>query len=137
MPSRSRHDSTHDRGAVGLLSVREEQLAGILTVPEKPNGRTVLIPWGTNNRAIVRNKRGESAFGAHCRRRGLPRLPFRLAGSWRERRQLSRREMSSPLIEELEAASTWLASQGLDRIVIVANCFGGWSLDGGSETGRT
>lgn len=102
-------------------------LAGILTVPNQPNGRTVLIPWGTSTapssgingvRARLARTLGDEGFHA---------FRFDYPGVGESDGDYHAGDMSSPLVEELEAASNWLAGQGLDRIVIVANCFGGWS----------
>jgi pimeloyl-ACP methyl ester carboxylesterase len=105
----------------------KNNLAGILTVPEKPNGRTVLIPWGTSTAPSSGINGVRARLARTVADEGFHAFRFDWPGVGESDGNYHAGEMSSPLIEELEAASTWLASQGLDRIVIVANCFGGWS----------
>jgi len=105
----------------------KNNLAGILTVPENPNGRTVLIPWGTSTAPSSGINGVRARLARTVADEGFHAFRFDWPGVGESDGNYHAGEMSSPLIEELEAASTWLASQGLDRIVIVANCFGGWS----------
>jgi len=102
-------------------------LAGILTVPPEPNGRTVLIPWGAGpfpssgrNRVRARLARTLAAEGFHSFRFDYP-------GVGESEGEFRSVDMAAPNTEEIVAASTWLTSQGLPRIVVVGHCFGGWS----------
>lgn len=102
-------------------------LAGILAVPTDPKGRAVLIPWGgggfpssARNRVRVRLARALASEGFHA-------LRFDNAGVGESEGQYQEPDLTKPNIEEIVAASAFLASQGLDRQVVIANCFGGWS----------
>ena len=102
-------------------------LAGILTVADRPNGRTILLPWGTSTAPSS----GVNGVRTHLARtlagEGFHSFRFDYPGVGESEGEYHVGEMSSPLIEEVQAACTWLTAQGLERIVIVANCFGGWS----------
>jgi pimeloyl-ACP methyl ester carboxylesterase len=102
-------------------------LAGILTVPPEPNGRTVLIPWGAGpfpssgrNRVRTRLARTLAAEGFHSFRFDYP-------GVGESEGDFQSPDMAAPNTEEVVAACTWLTSQGLGRIVVVGHCFGAWS----------
>jgi pimeloyl-ACP methyl ester carboxylesterase len=102
-------------------------LAGILTVPSQPNGRTVLIPWGTSTAPSSGINGVRARLARTLADEGFHSFRFDYPGVGESDGDYRVGQMSSPLVEEIEAACTWLAGQGLERIVIVANCFGGWS----------
>ena len=102
-------------------------LAGVLTVPREANGRTILIPWGAGafpssgrNRLRTRLRRTLAEEGFYCFR-------FDYLGVGESDGEYRTPDMDRPNTEEIVAASAWLTSQGLGRITIVTNCFGGWS----------
>jgi putative redox protein len=103
------------------------RLAGILAVPQNPNGRTVVIPWGggafpssARNRVRARLARTLAQHGFHAFR-------FDNIGVGESEGQYREPDLAKPNTEELLAASAYLRTQGLGRQVIVGNCFGGWS----------
>lgn len=102
-------------------------LAGVLTIADRPNGRTVLLPWGTSTAPSS----GVNGVRTHLARtladEGFNSFRFDYPGVGESDGDYHPGEMSAPLIDEIQAACAWLADQGLERIVIVANCFGGWS----------
>jgi pimeloyl-ACP methyl ester carboxylesterase len=105
----------------------QSNLAGVLAVPDQPNGRTVLIPWGTSTAPSSGINGVRARLARTLAEEGFHSFRFDYPGVGESDGDYHPGEMSSPHIEEIEAACTWLAGQGLDRIVIVANCFGGWS----------
>ena len=102
-------------------------LAGILAVPNQPNGRTVLIPWGTSTAPSSGINGVRARLARTLADEGFHSFRFDYPGVGESEGDYRAGDLSSPHTEEIEAACTWLAGQGLDRIVIVANCFGGWS----------
>jgi pimeloyl-ACP methyl ester carboxylesterase len=105
----------------------ETSLAGILTVPVEPNGRTVLIPWGagafpSSGRNRIRTRMAR-AFADH----GFHTFRFDYRGVGESDGDYLQMVMAKPKTHEIIAACAWLTSQGLARIVVVGNCFGGWS----------
>ncbi len=94
-------------------------LAGVLTLAPEPNGRTVLLPWGSStvssagvNRVRARIARALAADGYHSFRFDYP-------GIGESQGHYVRPEMSSPFTDEVLAACEWLAGAGHDRIVVV------------------
>ncbi len=102
-------------------------LAGILAVANRPNGRTILLPWGTSTAPSS----GVNGVRTHLARtfaeEGFHSFRFDYPGVGESEGDYHVGEMSAPLTEEVEAACRWLTDEGFGRIVIVANCFGGWS----------
>ena len=102
-------------------------LAGILTIPARSNGSTVLIPWGSatspssgRNRVRARLARVVADAGFHAFR-------FDYQGVGESQGEYRKPDMSKPNTQEIVAACEWLTTRGLGRIVVVAHCFGGWS----------
>lgn len=102
-------------------------LAGIVTAPPIPDGRTVLIPWGSGafpssgrNRIRTRLARALAAEGSHTFR-------FDYFGVGESDGDYRKPDLSRPNVEEILAAYNWLRGEGMTRILVVANCFGGWS----------
>jgi pimeloyl-ACP methyl ester carboxylesterase len=102
-------------------------LAGVLTLASEPNGRTVLIPWGASTAPSSGVNRVRTRLARKLAAEGFNSFRFDYPGVGESDGDYKRPDMSTPLTAEVLAAHTWLASQGLERIVIVANCFGGWS----------
>lgn len=102
-------------------------LAGILAIASRPNGRTILLTWGTSTAPSS----GVNGVRTHLARtladEGFHSFRFDYPGVGESEGDYHVGEMSAPLIEEVQAACNWLTEEGFARIVIVANCFGGWS----------
>ncbi|MCA1735737.1 MAG: alpha/beta hydrolase [Actinobacteria bacterium] len=110
-----------------FFSFSDESLAGVLTVPSKPNGHTALLAWGAGafpssgrNRIRTRLARALAADGYHSFR-------FDYAGVGESSGEYRPAHLSSPYSDQIVAAAEWLVSRGLGRIVLVGNCFGAWS----------
>jgi pimeloyl-ACP methyl ester carboxylesterase len=102
-------------------------LAGVLTVPARPNGNAILLAWGAGtfpssgrNRIRTRLARTLADDGYHC-------LRFDYIGVGESGGQYRTPHLSAPYTDEIVAAATWLVSNGHDRVVLVGNCFGAWS----------
>ncbi|MEX1133502.1 MAG: alpha/beta fold hydrolase [Acidimicrobiia bacterium] len=102
-------------------------LAGILTIPAEPNGQTVLIPWGAGAYPSSGRNRLRTRLARNLAEQGYHAFRFDYQGVGESDGDYRRPDMAAPNTEEVVAACSWLISQGLPRIVIVANCFGGWS----------
>jgi pimeloyl-ACP methyl ester carboxylesterase len=102
-------------------------LAGILTVPADPNGFAVLIPWGGGAYPSSGRNRLRARLAKTVAERGFHAFRFDYRGVGESDGEYRLPDLGSPYVEEIVAASEWLNSQGLTRLVIVANCFGGWS----------
>lgn len=105
----------------------KQSLAGVLTIPLETNGRAVLIPWGSGafpssgrNRIRARLARALAEHGFHAFR-------FDYVGVGESDGEYRSPDSGRPHSDEIVAASVWLESQGLERISVVAHCFGGWS----------
>lgn len=102
-------------------------LAGIVTIPANPIGRTAVIPWGAGafpssarNQLRTRLAREIAELGYHAFRFDYP-------GVGEADGQYQTPSLAKPFSEEIVAACQWLATQGLVRPVIIANCLGAWS----------
>ena len=102
-------------------------LAGILTAPSTPNGVVVVIPFGS----ALYSSAGPNRLRAHLARlvaaSGYHAFRFDYQGVGESEGQHRPPDMENPYCEEIAAACAWLATQGLSRVIIVANCFGAWS----------
>jgi pimeloyl-ACP methyl ester carboxylesterase len=103
------------------------KLAGILAVPAQPNGRAVLLPWGASPLPSSGRNRERTRVARALAEEGFHTFRFDYRGVGESDGDLRRADMAAPHTEEIIAACTWLTSQGLSRIVVVANCFGSWS----------
>lgn len=102
-------------------------LAGILAIPAKPNGRTVLIPWGSGAFPSSGRNQVRTRLARTLATQGFYAFRFDYRGVGESDGDYQGPDMAKPNTDEIVAASEWLASQGLPRIVVVATCFGGWS----------
>ena len=102
-------------------------LAGILAIPSEANGGTVLIPWGSG----AFPSSGRNRIRAHLARalaaQGFHTFRFDYRGVGESDGDYRKPHLAEPNTDEILAAAAWLASEGLSHIVVVANCFGGWS----------
>ena len=102
-------------------------LAGVLTVPPNPNGLTIIIPWGGGaypssgkNRIRTRLAREMAADGYHTFR-------FDYEGVGESGGEYKVADLHRAFRNDITAAMSALADLGHTRIVVVANCIGGWS----------
>jgi alpha/beta superfamily hydrolase len=102
-------------------------LAGILTVPSAPNGIVVLLPWGAGAYPSSARNRIRTRLARALADRGFHSFRFDYQGVGESEGEYRVATMGNPYTDDVLAATTWLQSQGLDRLMIVANCFGAWS----------
>jgi pimeloyl-ACP methyl ester carboxylesterase len=102
-------------------------LAGILTVPPEPNGRTVLIPWTGGTIPSSGRNRVRMRLARILAEQGFYAFRFDYQGVGESEGDFQRADMAAPNTEEIVAAGNWLTSQGLPHIVVVGLCFGAWS----------
>lgn len=105
----------------------QSSLAGILAIPPKPNGRTVLIPWGGGAYPSSGRNRLRARMAGTLAEEGFHAFRFDYVGVGESEGVYRKPDMAAPNTEEINAACIWLTSQGLSRIMVVANCFGAWS----------
>jgi len=105
----------------------ENTLAGVLTIPSNPIGRTAIVAWGAGvfpssarNQFRTRLAREIAQLGYHSFRFDYPGVG-EADGHYRTP------VLEQPFSKEIVAVYEWLSSQGLVRPVIIANCFGAWS----------
>lgn len=108
--------------ACGSLS-----LAGILSVPAQPSGIAVLIPWGGGAYPSSGRNRIRTRMARTFAEQGFHAFRFDYQGVGESEGRYRKRDLDEPYSDDIIAASEWLTSQGHDRVVVVANCFGGWS----------
>ena len=102
-------------------------LAGILTVPSHPNGHTVMVPWGAGAYPSSGRNRLRARWASTLAESGFYAFRFDYRGVGESEGDYQTPDLAAPNSEEILAARDWLASQGHARLLIVANCFGGWS----------
>ena len=102
-------------------------LAGILAVPARPNGYAVVLPWGASPLPSSGRNRERTRVARALAEQGFHALRFDYRGVGESDGDLRRTSMAAPHTADIIAACDWLTSQGLSRVVIVANCFGSWS----------
>jgi pimeloyl-ACP methyl ester carboxylesterase len=102
-------------------------LAGILTVPSEANGRAVLIPWGAGAFPSSGRNRLRTRLARSVAEEGFHSFRFDYIGVGESDGDYVAPDLDRPNTAEIVAASEWLDNQGLSRINIVTNCFGGWS----------
>jgi pimeloyl-ACP methyl ester carboxylesterase len=102
-------------------------LAGVLTIPPKPNGRAVLIPWGAGAFPSSGRNRVRTRLARSFAEEGFHSFRFDYRGVGESGGDSRTPDLAAPYTEDILAACAWLAKQGLPRVVVVANCFGGWS----------
>lgn len=102
-------------------------LAGILTVPAQPNGRTVLIPWGGGAFPSSARNRLRARLARTLAQEGFHSFRFDYPGVGESDGEYRRGSVQRPYTEEIIDAYAWLTTQGLARVSIVANCLGAWS----------
>lgn len=102
-------------------------LAGVLTVPHSPNGITILIPWGGGaypssgkNRIRTRLARALAEDGYHAFR-------FDYEGVGESGGVYRVADMRSAFRSDILSALRLLEREGLHRVIVVANCIGGFS----------
>ncbi len=102
-------------------------LAGILTVPVHPNGVAVVIPWGGGKFPSSAGNRVRARLARSLAERGFFAFRFDYIGVGESEGQYRIPDLAKPNTEEILAASAFLRSRGLDRQMVIAYCFGGWS----------
>ena len=102
-------------------------LAGVLTVPTSANGIGVLIPWGSSTAPSSGINQVRAVLARELARAGFHAFRFDYPGVGESIGEYRRPEMATPFTAEVLGAAAWLGTQGLHRLAIVANCFGGWS----------
>lgn len=102
-------------------------LAGILAAPPQPNGYAVVLPWGASPLPSSGRNRERARVARALAEEGFHTFRFDYRGVGESDGDLRRTSMAAPHTADIVAACDWLTSQGLSRIVIVANCFGSWS----------
>ena len=102
-------------------------LAGVLTVPHSPNGIAILIPWGGGaypssgkNRIRTRLARAVAEDGYHAFR-------FDYEGVGESGGTYRVADMRSAFRSDILSALRLLQREGLHRVIVVANCIGGFS----------
>jgi len=102
-------------------------LAGILTVPSTSNGLVVLLPWGAGAYPSSARNRIRTRLARALADRGYHSFRFDYQGVGESDGEYRVATMGNPYTGDVLAASEWLRTQGLDRLMVVANCFGAWS----------
>jgi pimeloyl-ACP methyl ester carboxylesterase len=105
----------------------ETTLAGILAIPMEPNGRTVVIPWGSGTFPSSGRNRIRARLARTLATDGFHTFRFDYRGVGESEGDYVKPHLAKPNTDEIIAACAWLTSQGLSQVVLVANCFGGWS----------
>ena len=113
--------SSGGRSLAGILTLARQSNAG------EQNARTILIPWGASTAPSSGVNRVRTRLARALADEGFNSFRFDYPGVGESEGDYKRPQMSTPLNAEILAACAWLRSQGLESIVIVANCFGGWS----------
>lgn len=105
----------------------DEELSGVLTSPSEPNGHVVVVSWGAAaipssgpNQLRTRMARSLAADGYHC-------LRFDYVGMGESSGAYRTPTMTGSYADQIIAASTWLATRGFERVLLLGNCFGAWS----------
>ena len=102
-------------------------LAGILTLSGFPSARTVLIPWGAGTSPSSGPNRIRARLARSLANQGFHAFRFDYRGVGESDGEYRRPDMGNANTDDILSACAWLESQGLSRIIVVANCFGGWS----------
>ena len=104
-------------------------LAGILTIPSDAYGWTVVShPWGSSTIPSSGPNRIRARLARTLADRGFHAFRFDYSGAGESDGDYPETvDMAKPRSEEIIAACDWLSSQDLPRVIVVANCFGGWS----------
>lgn len=112
-----------------FIPSEDAQLFGILTKPTvEPNGLTVIVLLGgifnlsvNRNRLTVRIARRLAGQGYHV-------LRLDQHGVGESSGTVTESRLDRPWVEDVTAALRWLDARGLDRIVLLGQCFGARSL---------
>ena len=102
-------------------------LAGVLSVPPRSNDLTVLIPWGAGAYPSSGRNQIRARLAWALAEKGFHAFRFDYRGVGESEGEYRKPDLATPSSADILAACDWLASQGLTRLLIVANCFGGWS----------
>ncbi len=102
-------------------------LAGIVTVPDRANGVSVLIPWGAGAYPSSARNRIRARLARNLASKGFHALRFDYEGVGESDGDFRVRTLEDSGEADIVAACSWLTERGLDRQIIVGNCFGAWS----------
>lgn len=102
-------------------------LAGVLTVPAIENGHTVLIPWGSGAYPSSGRNRLRAELARHLAGLGFHALRFDWPGVGESTGAYDKGDLNRPFTSQICAATDWLLNQAPGHLLVVANCFGGWS----------
>lgn len=102
-------------------------LAGILATPAHPNGQAVVIPWGGGSFPSSARNRVRARLARTLAERGFHTFRFDNIGVGESEGQYKTPELAKPNVAEILAACAYVKSRGLERQVVIAHCFGGWS----------
>lgn len=105
----------------------EVSLAGVVTFPSEPNGLAVLMPWGAGTAPSSGANQLRTRLARRLADIGFHTLRFDYRGVGESSGEYVKPNMARPNTKEIVSACEWLATQDLSRIVLVSNCFGGWS----------
>ena len=114
---------------LAFIPAEDAQLFGVLTKPTvEPNGLCVIILLGgifnlsvNRNRLTVRIARRLASQGYHV-------LRLDQHGVGESSGTVTESRLDKPWVEDVTAAIRWLEARGLDRFVLLGQCFGARSL---------
>lgn len=109
------------------IPLGDERLAGVLSIPEESNGHSVLIPWGAGAYPSSGRNRLRTRFARHLASEGFHTLRFDYLGVGESTGTYRRGDLRNPFGEDICAAAHWLFEEVPGHLLVVANCFGGWS----------
>ena len=105
-----------------------EHMAGILTIPREANKHSILIPWGAGAYPSSGRNRLRARFARNLAERGFHSLRFDYVGVGESTGIYRKGDTRYPFAQDICAAADWLVGRAPDHLLIVANCFGGWSV---------
>lgn len=105
----------------------DTSLAGILTAPASPRGIAVIIAWGGGAYPSSGRNRIRARLARSLAEQGFHAFRFDYAGVGESGGEFREATLGSPYDGDIVAVADWLATQGFNRIIVVGNCFGGWS----------
>lgn len=110
------------------IPFEDEHMTGILTIPGEANGHSVLIPWGAGAYPSSGRNRLRARFARHLAERGFHSLRFDYLGVGESTGTYRRGDLGNPFTQDTRVAAEWLVDRAPHRLLIVANCFGAWSV---------